>query len=68
MENAHAEVDPLTAADDPIDVDRFYWVSDQHLGIGGYAPARSSSRRIMAGTGCPRSRSRPLNVRRTAPS
>jgi hypothetical protein len=31
----HAEVDPPTAADDPIDVGRFEQVSDHHLGAGG---------------------------------
>src|SRR5262245_53303859 len=30
--HGHAEVDPPTAADDPIDVSRFEKVSDQHLG------------------------------------
>src|SRR5882724_1121757 len=33
--HGHAEVDPPTAADDPIDVGRFEEVSDHHLGAGG---------------------------------
>jgi hypothetical protein len=39
--HGHAEVDPPTAADDPIDVGRFEEVADHHLGAGGPQGRRS---------------------------
>src|SRR5262249_13925361 len=39
--HGHAEVDPPTAADDPIDVGRFAEAADHHLGAGGPHRRRS---------------------------
>jgi hypothetical protein len=67
--HGHAEVDPPTAADDPIDVGRFdRSPTTTSAPADRKAAARSSSRRTMARTGSPRSRSRPVTVSPIAPS
>jgi hypothetical protein len=67
--HGQAEGDPPPAADDPSDVGRFEEAAAHHLGAAARkAAARSSSWRTRARTGSPRSRSRPVTVRPTAPS